>query len=143
MSNLKKTKTPKKKNKAYIFLIVCILILFLVATFGTSAGRNSSHDEKLVILSGLVFAFTAYIRMYYLYKIEQLNGEHRHQTFIDFINVSFADFRLDIIFWIVPYIKKYNSELLEKYRKLLNAATLLVYFTLIVFCYMIFEINNP
>jgi hypothetical protein len=138
MAKIKKS----KKQKAYLFLNAGILALVLIATFCTPTGRNSSLEEKLGILSGLIFVFSAYLRMYYIYKLEQLKGEHGHQSFVDFFNHFFVEFRLYLIFWQVPYLKKYNSELLEKYRKLINLATLLVYCTFMTFGYLVLKINN-
>ena len=130
-----------RRNRSYVIMLVVLLILFLFAIFGTDTGRNANINEKIGIIFAILFAFSAYLRMYYIYKLEKYQGIHRHNSFIDFFNFSFSNKRLGLIFSLFPYVKKYNIKKLDIIRKQINYATYSTYIFLLFFVYLIVELK--
>lgn len=125
-----------KKNRLYSVWIIILLILFLIATFATETGKNSDFKEKLLILSALSFALTMYIRMYLIYKLEKFQIKHTYNSFIDFFNNRIND-RLDLIFIIVPYLKRLDNRKLNIIRFQINFFTILTYLFALICIYFI------
>lgn len=125
-----------KRNRRYKISIITILVLLLIATFGTETGRNTNFNEKLMLLLGLLFVFTVYLRMYNIYKLEKFQDTHNHISFVDFFNNNIHD-RLDLIFEIVPILKRFDDRKLEIIRFQINFLTFFAYlFILTCICLM-------
>ncbi len=132
----------KRQTRLYLMILIALLTLFAIAAFGTNEGRNSSSSEKFLVLSGLLFVSALFLRTYFIYKFEKNKGEHNHDSFIDFFDsISNKNMRLDLVIFILPYIRKESSRKLEIIRKQINLSTFIVYFFTLICIFFISEIK--
>ncbi len=136
---MKYSKSNPEKNKAYFSLISSILILFTITTFVAISKQESYLIIILGIFSGFIFVASAYMRMYYIFKLDKLKRKHNHQSFLDYID-HFFEVRYTRILLIIPDLKKYNMYFLEKYRKKINVWTLWFWVFSLIYTYFIFTI---
>ena len=108
--------TNLTKNKAYIYLTVSLLILFAITTLVAIFNQKSNLFVVLAIFSGLVIIISAYLRMYYVFKLERCKKKHNHLKFADYI-VNLFESRYELIFIVLPDFRKYNMYYLYNYSK--------------------------
>lgn len=130
----------KKRNLFYIILISVFLLLIILIIFGTDSGQNTSIYIKLLLISGLLFFFLVYLRMFYIYKLEKFQGKHNYPSFVDFLNKTFSRFRVGIIILYFPYFKKLPEKRHTDARNKINLISLIIYLITLFSVFLVLNI---
>jgi hypothetical protein len=119
----------KPKRVGYNIFVVLFTLVLIYAGF---AGRTEYGNISLYIFfTAIAFGYLSYWRLYLIYKIEKIKGEHNRIDFIDYFDNDLSSRWWEFVLPL-PIHKKQQTEEQDSIKYVINLLTVLVYASIVL-----------